>query len=273
MGSGSHGVDVSASASGMATVFTKLFQFTDNDQDGKYTADVDVIVDEYPLWKLRHGLPDPKPVWASGEHDDDEDKKVAKIKTEDGVFAVILKANQQIGSTPGGSSLTPMNTKFDVEIEYPNLLPGNKVGLEMHVVSTKAEGTAWVSTNRGFYVDQPRDLNSLAFTWDPEADLPNQNSIGGKVAVKTGVAATAALGDIQGNDFITANMGVRTDSNLEIKRIVFAFDTSQAGKLRWDPTVGVGSQSDEDKLMSGAYDRSHWAIASAIVGSFFMSLI
>jgi len=276
--SGSHGLNVGASASGMATVFTKLFQFTDNDKDGKYTADVDDIVDEYQLWERGAlGYPDPKPVWASGEHVDDEDTKVAKIKTEDGVFGVILKANQKSGYTPGGASLTPMNTKVDVEINYPNLQPGNKVGLETHVVSTKAEATAGVSTKRGFYVDQPGDLSSLAFTWDTEADLPDQKSIwnlwsgSGKVAVKASAAATAALGDIQGNDFIKANMG--GGANLEVSKIVFAFDTSQAGKVLWDPTVGVGSQSDEDKMASGAYDRSHWAIASAIVGSFFMSLI
>jgi len=59
------GIDfsVSASATGMATVFTRLFQFKDENQGGKYTDD-DTIVDEYQFAedKLFGHFPQPKPV-------------------------------------------------------------------------------------------------------------------------------------------------------------------------------------------------------------------
>lgn len=44
------------SAAGMATVFTRLFQFDDVDKDGQFTNGTDTIVDEYsfremgPIW-------------------------------------------------------------------------------------------------------------------------------------------------------------------------------------------------------------------------------
>merc|ERR1712084_216478 len=75
---------VGASASGIAIVFTRLFQFTDEDQDGEFTKDTDTEKDEHVF-----------------------------METKSGMFAVTLKANEEIGRTPGGSKKTPMSVKMD----------------------------------------------------------------------------------------------------------------------------------------------------------------
>lgn len=263
-----HGLQLDASATGMASIFTKLFQFTDNNNDGEFTADVDTIVDEYPFWEFGLlGYADPKPVWARGAFD--SGAKTAKIQTEDGVFALTLKSNEQVGSSPGGAPLTPMNTKVDVEINYANLQPGNKVGLETYVVSTRAEASAVASIGRGFFVQQKDDLGELSFTWDTEADVLGQ--IGdGKVSVKASAAASASLSDLQNSAFIKSSIG--SDASLEVSRIVFAFDTSNAQHVLWDPTIGVGSQQDFVGFLSSASGRSDWAIAFVTAAAFLMTL-
>lgn len=166
-----HQLSLETSATGMATVFTKLFQFIDKDSDGQYTEGTDGIVDEYsfverdPFWKYAK----PKPAWDLGEFSRSD--KHAKVKTKDGVFAVVMKANEKSGRSPGGSALTPMNMKVDVEINYPRLQEGNLVGLETYVVSTKGSASKVLSYDKGFYIPQEGTHASLGFTWDGEADL------------------------------------------------------------------------------------------------------
>merc|ERR1712228_1164578 len=115
---------VGASASGMAIVFTRLFQFTDENQDGQFTIDTDTEKDEQVFMELKDVLLAKIPY-----------TKTMKIKTKDGMFAVTMKANEEVGRTPGGSKKTPMSIKMDVEISYPGLQEGNLVGLDAYVIS------------------------------------------------------------------------------------------------------------------------------------------
>merc|ERR1711953_748921 len=101
-------------------------------------------------------FPYPKPMWDTGDFSGDT--KTMKIKTTDGMFAVTLKANEEVGRTPGGSKKTPMTVKMDVEINYPDLLEGNLVGLDAYVVSTEAaaekEANATLQVGNGIYSRQ-----------------------------------------------------------------------------------------------------------------------
>lgn len=236
----------------MATVFTKLFQFVDNNNDDDFTAGVDSVVDEYVFDEIGFFGANPKPIWDYGEYN--STSKAARIQTKDGVFALVLRANEKSGSSPGGSSLTPMNTKVDIEINYPALQAGNKVGLETIVVTTKAEGAVGISTDSGFWATQPDDLGSLAFTWDKEAYLPDTEHTqawwnlwtgsSNKVSVKASATASAELNQIHKSDFIKKHIGashLHAGATLEVDRLVFTFDTPKAEKLIWDPTVGVAS--------------------------------
>jgi len=164
-----------------------------------------------------------------------------------------------------------MNTKVDIEIDYPNLQVGNKVGLETVVVTTKAEGAVGISTDSGFWATQPGDLGSLAFTWDNEAYLPDTEhtqawwnlwtGASNKVSVKASATARAELSQIHNSDFIKKHIGashLQAGASLEVDRLVFTFDTPKAEKLIWDPTVGAapetGSSNWLDKIFAGAGD-------------------
>merc|ERR1712187_550470 len=142
---GSFDFTVGASATGMATVFTRMFQFTDVNKDGEFTEGTDIVVDEYPFMEVGALGPDPKPVWGKGEFS--KESRTMSIKTKDGAFAVILKANREEGRTPDGIKFTPKNTKVDVEIKYnkfKSLKDGNFIGWDTYGSSTEAKAGAAV---------------------------------------------------------------------------------------------------------------------------------
>merc|ERR1712187_812316 len=78
---GSFDFTVGASATGMATVFTRMFQFTDVNKDGEFTEATDTVVDEYPFMEIGALGPDPKPVWGKGEFS--KESRTMSIKTRD----------------------------------------------------------------------------------------------------------------------------------------------------------------------------------------------
>jgi len=247
---------VGASATGMAAVMSKLFQFKDEDGDGKFTENVDTVIDEYPfVEKELLGYYGPKPKWDSGEFSGNA--KTAKIKTKDGVFAVTLKANGEEWFTPGGSKMTEMNTKVDIEINYPKLQEGNLVGLEAFVVSTTADASLSVEAGHGLYVEQPDNQPMLGFAWDGEATLVSDKST---MEVKASGVLDASLDEIKVKDLILGGIGAKAKvdagAKLEVKKINFAFNQGKAGNVFWDPSVGMGSP--EDSLMSGASGVAPW---------------
>jgi len=239
-----HELSLETSASGMATVFTRLLQFVDVDNDGIFTEGTDVVMDEYQFVEMdpKMTYAKPKPAWDLGEVD--RSAKHARISTRDGVFAVVMKANNKSGKTPGGSTLTPMNTKIDVEINYPGLQEGNLIGLETYVVSTKKSASMGVSQTRGFYIPQEGNHSSLGFTWDGEADIANSsNGTGVAVGASAVMSAEYLLGAIgaRTKQYLLGAIGARSspDASLEVDRIIFSFNVSTPGKVLWDPTVGI----------------------------------
>merc|ERR1712151_777118 len=236
---------VGASASGIAIVFTRLFQFTDEDQDGDFTKDTDTEKDEHVFMESKGGLifkfPYPKPMWDAGDFSGDT--KTMKIKTKDGMFAVTLKANEEVGRTPGGSKKTPMSVKMDVDINYPGLQEGNLVGLEAYVVATEAAADADVKSTlqvgNGVYSKQSDGLPSLGLAWDDQAKV----EIDGDVMVKASAMVDASIDDIQFMDCIKGGMGIKAKSNamLSVKKVVYSFKSSSEGKIIWDPVVGATS--------------------------------
>merc|ERR1712137_256166 len=163
---------ISASASGIATAFTRMFQFTDVNIDGEFTEGTDIVVDEYPFMEIGALGPDPKPVWSKGDFS--KETRTMSIKTRDGAFAVKLKANPEEGNTPDGIKFTPMNTKVDVEIDYDkfkDLKEGNLVGLDTYVISTEAKYDAAVKAGKGVYIEQSDNSPTLGFAWDAKANL------------------------------------------------------------------------------------------------------
>merc|ERR1712151_1367878 len=256
---------VGASASGIAIVFTRLFQFTDEDLDGEFTKDTDTEKDEHVFMESKGGLifkfPYPKPMWDAGDFSGDT--KTMKIKTKDGMFVVTLKANEEVGRTPGGSKKTPMSVKMDVDINYPGLQEGNLVGLEAYVVATEAAADADVKSTlqvgNGVYSKQPNNLPSLGLAWDGQATVETE----GDVEVKASGMVDAAIDDIKFADCIKGGIGVKANGNakLSVKQITYTFKSSTAGKIIWDPVVGTTSaeeqapptpEDQQDPLMSGA---------------------
>jgi len=185
------------------------------------------------------------------------------IKTKDGVFAVTLKANEQPGTTPGGSLMTPMNTKMDVEIDYDKYKPlqaGNLVGLEAFVVATEANADAAVQAGNGVYIKQSDGNPTLGFTWDGEASVEEKDCwlcwlTSNKAEVKASIVAGAALDEIKSNGLITGGMGAKTKveagGTLNVQKVTYAFKSSKTGKIFWDPTVGASSE-DSMSMLSGA---------------------
>lgn len=256
---------VGASASGMAIVFTRLFQFTDEDQDGEFTKDIDTEKDEHVFMESKGGLvfkfPYPKPMWDAGDFSGDT--KTMKIQTKDGMFAVTLKANEEVGRTPGGSKKTPMSVKMDVDINYPGLQEGNLVGLEAYVVATEAAAEADVKATaqvgNGVFSKQPDNLPSLGLAWDGQATVETE----GDVEVKASGMVDATIDDIKFADCIKGGIGVKANGNakLSVKQITYTFKSSTAGKIIWDPVVGTTSaeeqapptpEDQQDPFMSGA---------------------
>jgi len=243
---------VGASATGMATVFTRMFQFTDVNRDGEFTEGTDTIVDEYPFMEIGALGPDPKPVWAKGDFS--KETRTMSIKTKEGAFAVRLKANQEDGRTPDGVKFTPMNTKVDVEIDYnkfKELKDGNLVGLDTFVISTEAKADAAFKAGKGVYIEQSDNNPTLSFAWDAKANLETV----GDTEVKASALIGASIDDIKYKDLLIHGMGATAKANagekFSVEKVTFTFKTAKAGKLVWDPVVGVGSPEDQD-LVSGA---------------------
>jgi len=244
---------VGASASGMATVFTRMFQFTDANNDGEFTEGTDTIVDEYPFMEMGAlGYPDPKPVWGKGDFS--KNTRTMSIKTDDGAFAVRLKANPRDGRTPDGITFTPMNTKVDVEIDYnkfKELKAGNFVGLDTYVISTEAKADAAVKAGRGIYIEQSDNNPTLGFAWDAKANLETV----GDTEVKASAFVGASIDEIEREDMLIHAMGATAKADagakFSVEKATFTFKTAKAGKLVWDPVVGVGSPDDQN-LLSGA---------------------
>merc|ERR1712048_306186 len=240
---------VGASASGMAIVFTRLFQFTDENQDGQFTIDTDTEKDEQVFMELKDVLlakiPYPKPMWDAGDFSGDT--KTMKIKTKDGMFAVTMKANEEVGRTPGGSKKTPMSIKMDVEISYPGLQEGNLVGLDAYVISTEAAAEAGakatVGVGNGIYSKQSDNLPPLGLAWDGQAKVETE----GDVVVAASGTVDASIDDIQFNDCIKGGMGVKGkgDVKLSVKKVTYTFKSSTAGKIIWDPVVGSTSAEEQ----------------------------
>merc|ERR1712228_1092590 len=132
------------------------------------------------------------------------------------------------------------NTKVDVEIDYPNLQEGNLVGLETYVVSTKGSASKVLSYEKGLYIPQEGTHASLGFTWDSEADF-DMSKNGHAIRVRASAAEKANLDDLENKPFLLGAIGARRafDASLEVDKFVFSFNTSTAGKIVWDPTVGI----------------------------------
>lgn len=66
-------------------------------------------------------------------------------------------------------------------------------------------------------------------------------STGRGVRVRASAATEAKLGDLENKHFLLGAIGARKafDGSLEVDKIVFTFNTSAAGKIFWDPTVGI----------------------------------
>merc|ERR1719343_1773508 len=83
----------------------------------------------------------------------------------------------------------------------------------------------------------------------------------GKAEVKASVEAGASLDEIKGNGLITGGMGAKMKvdlgGKLNVQRISYAFKSSKAGKIFWDPTVGASS---EDSMISKACGVAHCAM-------------
>jgi len=255
--SGHYSFGVGASATGMAAVMTRLFQFQDKNNDGSFTEGEDTVIDEYPfaIDYEKLGYPGPKHPWDGGEFDDQA--KSATIKTKDGVFSVTLKANEKNWTTPGGFLMTPANTKVDIFINYPNLAKGNLVGLEAYIVSSTGTAKGGVQVGQGLYVEQPEDHPTLGFGWDGDAKL---ESDGSSVTVKASGVLDANLDKIKGKDLIIGGIGLKAKvdagATLDVKKMVFAFNQGKAGNVFWDPSIGISSP--EDSLVSGAGGITRW---------------
>merc|ERR1712228_545247 len=132
------------------------------------------------------------------------------------------------------------NTKVDVEIDYPNLQEGNLVGLETYVVSTKGSASKVLSYEKGLYIPQEGTHASLGFTWDSEADF-DMSKNGHAIRVRASAAEKANLDDLENKPFLLGAIGARRafDASLEVDKLVFSFNTSTAGKIVRDPTVGI----------------------------------
>jgi len=262
---------VGASGSGMAVVFTRMFQFIDVNEDGEFTEGTDKEKDEYKFMQwidlnvLPHPflpkihIPYPKPIWDAGSFS--KDTQTMKIQTADGQFAVTLKANKEEGRTPGGSRKTPMTVKMDVDINYPDLQEGHLVGLEAYVVTTKAEGDAsskgTLQVGNGVFSMQPNNLPPLGLAWDGQAKVDTE----GDVSVKASGMVDASLKDIDVNG-LQGGMGIKAKGsiNLDVKKVTYSFKSSQVGKkIIWDPVFGATSAEEQarpedapgDALMSG----------------------
>jgi len=261
---------VGASASGMATVFTRMFQFTDVNNDGEFTEGTDTIVDEYPFMEDGALGPDPKPVWGKGDFS--KDTRTMSIKTKDGAFAVRLKANQKDGKTPDGITFTPMNTKVDVEIDYDKfkeLKAGNFVGLDTYVISTEAKADAAVKVGKGVYIEQSDNNPTLGFAWDAKANLETV----GDTEVKASAFVGASIDDIKLNKILIHGMGATAKydagAKFSVEKATFTFKTAKAGKLIWDPVVGVGSPEDLN-LLSGASNLASYTMM--LLGTFLLAM-
>jgi hypothetical protein len=238
-----------------------LFQFIDVDKDGAYTEGVDGIVNEYSFVERELlGYPGPKPAWDRGAFS--SENKTMKIKTEDGVFAVTLKANEEVSTTPGGSTMTPMNTEVDIEINYNNykeLQAGNLVGLEAYVVTTTAGANAIGDAGQGLYVEQPGKCPMLGYTWDGEA---TSVSDGSTMEVKMSGVLDASLNEIESHNLILGGIGITAKvdaaAKVEVKKMNFVFNQDKAGNVK--TYQGVGSASPDDNLVSGAGDIARWTM-------------
>merc|ERR1712084_52109 len=90
----------------------------------------------------------------------------------------------------------------------------------------------------------------LGFAWDAEATLENV----GETEVKASALAGASIDDLKFNEMLIHGIGatakVDGGAKLSVEKVTFTFKTAKAGKLVWDPVVGVGSP--EDQLLSCA---------------------
>jgi len=203
-----------------------------------------------------------------GEFDSATKTMAIKTRTssfaDDPAFKVILKANSQYGKSPGGISLTPTNTKVDVEINYPNLQDGNFIGLKTIMLSTKASAKATVQWRKGFYTEQEGDRPPLGFAFDPVADVTGPNAK--KIDVTASVVQNIDLSglDLSNDDldFLVRSVGLQSrirgdfkaDASYAVTKTVFTFKTATAGKVIWDPALGVAVPEEDDDgfAMSGA---------------------
>jgi len=272
---GEHEFHVGGASNAMGTIFNKMFQFKDMDGDGEFTAEKDEVIDEYPFAKKGTFLPWPYPSakWDFGEKD--SAGKWAKIKTADGAFSLTMKANENTWTTEGGTKLTPMNVKIDIEISYPNFQAGNLVALEAFVVSTQAaaNASASVSFAKGVYVPQPEGVSHakvLSFAWDGEATLEGDAKNG--VTVKSSASA-AALADILDNHTVqTLGVNATASANaslapLNIQRVAFTFNTAHAGKIMWDPSVGMANPDFDFQNSANCKGHLIFALVAAVLAN------
>merc|ERR1712060_863075 len=171
------------------------------------------------------------------------------IKTDDGAFAVRLKANPRDGRTPDGITFTPMNTKVDVEIDY-NKFKELKAG-------------------RGIYIEQSDNNPTLGFAWDAKA---NSETVG-DTEVKASAFVGASIDEIERGDMLIHAMGATAKADagakFSVEKATFTFKTAKAGKLVWDPVVGVGSPDDQN-LLSGASNPA--LCTMMLLGTFLLAM-
>lgn len=153
-----------------------------------------------------------------------------------------------------------MNTKMNVEINYPNMAEGNLIGLETYIVSTKAVASAGISAEKGFYVPQEGGVPSLGFTWESEASLQADRTSNG-VKVSSSAATKAHLGDLESEEsHILGAIGATgsLEASLEARRMVHTFNVPTAVKMSWGSTVGVNEIDDD--MISGAFSVTCWIL-------------
>merc|ERR1712187_632986 len=153
--------------------------------------------------------------------------------------------------------------------KFKSLKDGNFIGLDTYVISTEAKAGAAVKAGKGVYIEQSDSHPTLGFAWDAKATV---ETVGEETEVKASALVGTSLDDIKYKDMLIHGMGATAKADagatLSCKKVTFIFMTATAGKLVWDPVVGIGSPEDQD-LLSGAAGlaRCTTVLLSALVGA------
>lgn len=228
-------VNAGVFASAMSTIFDKVFEFEDSNNDGSYTPNVDRIVSTQSLFGLG---------WNNMCDLIQKDNPLTIFNITSSTlftpfqFGIQTYLSDVIGVTSNGALVTPRTMKIDLLIkDYPYQGTVNKtyLGLSAYILSAQANASVTAAFNADTSVAAGSGDAQMSFSWLAQAQVDDEV----KNVIASGLTeAKADLGGIGlAADFFFSGLA---GASVDAKKIYFTFPSVRPKSVYWDPTMGAG---------------------------------